>query len=483
LGGKRDMYCKTCGTQNPDTALYCSKDGAALQTLPLAYLVKEESKYCSICGTLNDGLGNYCTHCGASLLKIDTKKASMVIPSGKSLPKVNVGKLDFSPSRLKAALIGFLITVILLIGLSFGLNSYFGEELFSKMGDMSEEILSDLPNNPLEKDLISTALLSNIIGSELKISGDGEYLSLGIKIGLILLLIIPLLSLFFGGNVMAKRNSDTDFSGHLSGSILIGIMYGVFLAVLTQFAGTTEEYGYATISFKFSFFGALVQGFVVGTIFSLLGSLVVSNQGQRLGNYPYISPIFRGIYIPFVGVLFSSIIYFTILFIKYGAEVFDEMLILLVVVTQAGAYLWFIGNFLSVKGELMSYYDEVSFKVSLIGDAKGNFELVEALKEVEGYKWLFLLLPLILLFLAGRRLRNGIQDIAIFAVSFAAMMTFIAYITRISFDISGSPEAMEFFDGNGIHIGVGILNTFLVTLIIAAVLAFLGQKFLGKSTD
>lgn len=90
------MFCKHCGMQNIDGALYCSQDGLPLVGLSeTVYVIKDNIRFCKSCSYENGEESQYCTNCGISLEKINERKSS---PINITVPQLSKLK-DVIPSR------------------------------------------------------------------------------------------------------------------------------------------------------------------------------------------------------------------------------------------------------------------------------------------------------------------------------------------------------------------------------------------------
>lgn len=557
------MYCQTCGNQNPDSANYCTHDGASLQKGSSKFTYnKKQSSYCSDCGSAIGATDNYCQACGSIQYVVTSQGASSIqIPafggsskeerffSSIKLPKISL-------ATLKNALIPTLVSLVVLFILSFigyklygePINTFFEEDVASEMNYMLEEVAyyfdEDEPEIPNKLVGITDMLmLSHMQEASLEVSVKGEVWDekvkfssgIGFNLGLFIILLIPLLSLFIGGIVASQSNRNENISEKFSKALSIAFVYAAILSIISLFSGFGEKWSFSEddveaamkIGIDYSFIGVFIKAFVFGTVFSMLGLLFAKTYTKTTGHlaneiklgealHQAFATVWRGllimVFILFGYALTSEGEFFEEVSYEFAdspviGDVFAEVPTLMeeskpVFATQFGYYAWTMAHFTPIsvdfkyadignedlKGELTySSFSAFGFDSN---DKEANKYTKEYFEE-ENYKTpLFLklsfLIPLLLFVWAGMRLAqrssNPIVASVQFSVFYALIMSFLASILvlGLSLNVEGDFMGMEENDASA-FLNIGFFSIFFSSLLFSFVGAYGGtwvQKLL-----
>jgi Double zinc ribbon len=522
------MYCNSCGHLNDDSSNYCTNDGAKLHLVKNinASFKKVNSNFCSSCGESGQTSTNYCHSCGSNQLGLTYKKdivlnsAENVISSiGLSKNKKTSAVLD--TNKVKTAMFGVLLSFVVVITLSFiinefasdqindflkseGVNSYSMESIFE---ELEEEV--DVPKPDPFIGVTDYMLLSHMIDSKVSanVEGKGEFddeqvdvgMSIETATGSFVLLFVPFLALFAGGLFYARRNPDDTVSQRLKAAAVIGAGYGLLLATTTLFGGfsydakISEDFAKATIEIdnNYSFFGAIVNGFVLGTLFAGLGALMQQGSLRTSGNlshsYRFGESIHQGIGTFFRGVLIMAVVAFITVLVKADDLENAPWSLLIVFCAQAGLYLWNLLNLPSLSLKVIGDGEEFSVKYSLIGGLDEKTADSSVLNMIQYFfgdvinagtiLYPSILIMITLFVYAGYRIgvKSGddVKNIAIFGLSYAFLMSFFVAITKIGAVMSADQDFMSMGEGE-LFIGFSIMTTFLFSFLLSSALAYAG---------
>ena len=468
------MYCNNCGYQNPDEVNYCLQDGYPLKkvTTNISF-AKEQTDYCANCGQKNEKHASYCNNCGTFLLKKEKPQQkvipSITVPKQVSLPKIKTtGFSETIFSNFKQGLIGAIISIIILAGISIMIQAI-ASDLIDKFMYYEVGIRSTgyLATNPI--DFTEIMLVANLVNLKLGIYNEIYQ----IKYGLYLVLLIPFISLFFGSFISAKRNPDMSVKDRISGAVSLGVIYAIFLTIIKMFTGVSES-AFLDFTFNFSTSGTLVNGFVLGTLFSLFGYMFpVGGLKATRGKIKYGESVRQGIVTVFRGTILIFVIILISLIIIGEPDDGEEFLEVGLSATLIGPYLWYFLNLIPVS----------VYGVPFIGG--GNISIFSLIKEGELIDFInyfaddyavvvyfIMLLPLILIFLSGRKIKqyfsgDTLIELGIFSLTYSLLMAFLASITNINIQDSA---VIEF----------STIKTFIISFIFSAVIAFLGYASAQK---
>jgi hypothetical protein len=529
------MYCNSCGHLNDDSMNYCTNDGAKLPVINSknTSLKKGESTYCSSCGSSGQSMSNYCTSCGKNQFQLILKKdvvlnSTEAVINSIGLSNSNVKKATGSMpiQKLKTALIGTIIAFIIVILASFIINHFASEKINEfleseginsyGMGSIFEELEeeADIPKPDPFMGVTDYVLLSHMVDSEVSANVDGDAfeedfnyeINIENATGTFILLLVPFLALLAGGFFYARRNPEDTVTERFKAAAIIGAGYGILLALTTIFGGFSydakidEDFGKAVIEIdnNYGFFSALVNGFIFGTLFAGIGSLIQAGSLKTTGHlsryfssgesvHQAIGTFFRGVFIMFA-----------VAFIAMAIELKDvdekEWGILLVFCAQAGLYLWNLLNLPSLKFSISGEDEEGSLTYSLIGgiDEDGShadlifffqnfFEEVINLEKIL-YPSIFVMIALFVY--AGYRIavKSGgdLKHVLIYSLTYSLLLSFFVAITKIGVVMKADEEFGSMMEGE-LFVGFSVFSSFLFSFFLSAVLAY-GGSYIAKIT-
>ena len=465
------MYCNNCGYQNPEEANYCLQDGYPLKKLTANItFIKEQIEYCANCGQKNEKQSSYCSNCGTFLLKKEKPQQQKVIPSISITEQLkrNGFKKGFTDSlfvNFKRGLIGAIISIVILAGISIIIQAVASEKINEFMFDeIGYSSMGYLDTNLI--DFTEIMLISNLVNLKLGIYNEIYQ----IKYGLYLILLIPFISLFFGGFISAKRKPEMSVMDRISGAVSLGVIYALILTIIKMFTGVSES-SYLGFTFNFSTSGTLFNGFYLGTLFSLFGFLFpmggFKTTAHLRGNIKYGESVHQGIATVFRGTILTFVIILITLIIIGEPDNGEEFLEIGLSATLIGPYLWYFLNLIPINVSGIPFIGGGSISIfSLIKEGQLIDTINYYADDYAVVVYFIVLIPLILIFFSGRKIKqyssgNALIDLGIFSLSYSLMMVFFAAITNINIQDSA---VMEF----------SIIKTFIISFIFSAVIAFFG---------
>ncbi|PTY75100.1 hypothetical protein B5V88_15435 [Heyndrickxia sporothermodurans] len=316
-GGKRSMYCSTCGHLNNKHDLYCSNDGTRLKKTDIKVNFRENGAFCASCGTKTSKSDSYCSSCGHVLVSgqvaarngtnevVWTKSADLTnIPAQKWF-KFNFDIKQSLLSAVAAFVVVIVFALILMTGSKSILNSLITESMDgTNFTDMLSEIETETDTNMPKLDSI-VGFTDYVMAEHLQIPkiaasvkgsafGDEGYFngSVTVGIGMLIYLIGPFIGLFLAGIYAGRKIQNTSLMKRFNQSIGIGICYAIILSIFSLFSGFSKkinihDHGF-NISFhmgvNYSIFGVFVSTLFFGILFSFLGILFAMNFRKTTGN-------------------------------------------------------------------------------------------------------------------------------------------------------------------------------------------------------
>lgn len=473
------MYCKNCGHKNPADTNYCLQDGFPLkESTGDIIFTKEQSTYCKQCGQENDN-ALYCHNCGAFLLKGETI-TQKIIPSISTsrqmkIPNVKTGSTEFISSYLKPSIIGAFTSLGILIAISLVIQFTASDNINNFFAELFE--IGDYINLDIKLfGITDIMLLSHLVGFKINIS---DYL-LELHLGIIFLLLIPFISLFIGGIISTIKNPEMSVKARIYSSVITGIIYAILLAIISLFAGISISKDLILVGINiennYNFIDSLLNGFILGTLFSLLGYLFQSGSFKTTSFlsgavkngtsiHQGIATIFRGIGISIILLVIALLISGDIEEILEGGAFFA-----LFIIPQLGVYLWDFLNLISMN--INAFIFDLGH-ISIFSLFNG--EIAEYIDdEIKAFAILALIIPILLFLWAGRKIKhhtsgNVINEMIAFSLTYSILMTFLAFVTSFNFSYYALAE-------------FSLLKTFFSTFIFSFVIGFIGYRFTKNSS-
>lgn len=546
------MYCRTCGQSNPDWSNYCIYDGTFLGNESSSKNIKlanKETNFCPGCGEKINGTDNYCQNCGYSLLKFTVEEDDLrvvppsvtkVLKKGKFIHWSNVEVVAIAKKAFVPAILAFAIMFILNFIFSTFVTSPF-DKLFEQafdttpkemVLDMAEQYDADVripqkltgaSDYVMASHLLTPKFTFDFKGSEYdeRFHVNGE---LNASVKSLLYLIFPFIALMIGGVFYRKKNPEISIQSFLLGAVGIGVIYGLILSVVSLFSGFDFKAnipdGEDTVSFaieaKYPFVFALLKGFAIGSIFSLLGMLF-SIDRRRITKHletlvPMGTPIHQGAAAFFRSFGTLTVIVMFIVFKKFkgikatlamlGVSGIDQLF------EKSWSTVSFIGIHLSSIIYSIVHFSPLSFELIERGNEsegigysilsgfspKGDmdtsdFHALAYLFSTENYNLylkLAILIPVVFLVYSGYRMaKTNVSDyktFIIFSLVYSILATILTSIATIS--ISGHVTISgEGAEGSAILFAASTVKMFIGSFIIAFAASYLGnygRKFLSK---
>ncbi|HWL22807.1 MAG TPA: zinc ribbon domain-containing protein [Ureibacillus sp.] len=542
------MYCKTCGESNPDWSNYCSHDGTSLskpQSVQQFQAVRRDITFCPHCGAETKEVDNYCIGCGHTLLKFEKVK----VKEGKPViqpPSISTRFESFSFSSLlsknmvKKALIPASVAFLLMLLLNYisyaSINNFyeeiFKESLMDSTLSLAEDfsVGTDMEVNPPGSlfGFTDSVMLSHIIMPSYEAQMESNYIyhekftgELDVHFTYILFILFPILSLFVAGIVYRKTNPVVSNQSFLSGSIGIGLIYSLILTVFSLFSGFSYNFQLADegahikfdVDTSYSLFAAIFNGFIIGTVFSLLGMLFSINFRQitkHLENlFPYGGAIHQGFASFTRGFLALSVIMVIILASKLNEWksklIFEWIDVpgLSQLLEKTTVFATYIGVQLSSILYSMLHFSPLSLKVDAEGESgaisysilsgfhysgsalhedMSDLEYFLSFSNLDLYLKLAMLIPVLLLLFAGYSLAKSnqasFQSLAVFSLVYSLFTATLAAACAIH--IEGMMDIMD--EGKtafNFSLAVSTIRVFISSFLLAYVIGFIGS-YLSK---
>lgn len=487
------MFCKRCGSEAHTNALYCQNDGTSLTDNKDTFtLQKVHNRFCSQCSCENTTNSLYCINCGVTLSKISEKTASNVegpaVLRGSSLPiHPSVGLFSNLLTKRSAGYAGLAIVITFLLSwiTSIILNGKL-QDLFAS--EWTFNMIKDF------KFISSTdiMMLSHMIG--INYTGSISILEGSLKIsgGLFILLLIPLLSLTLAGYLSNRTEPQRSAVERLIKVAPIAVIYAVLMAFISLFAGVSVNTADISIldegmvlKTSYGFMPALLHSLILGFIFTTLGSFIGMSKSakQKGSNISYGISIQRAVFSAVAGIMICMLIATSVINLKPEFSE-DEVpgAVKAAISTQVGGYYWGLTHFNTLSMEMVNPDgDKEEITYSIIGglrDDSREFDLDE-MESVIGGMWYLLLIPLLLHIWTGRQLLRAqtnrfMYELAVYAMSFGVISAFFAYMSKLRIH-SNLDENIE------VHFGFSFIGTFLLSAIVAFVLAYIGVMIFNRT--
>lgn len=487
------MFCKHCGSEAHNNALYCQNDGTSLTDNKDAFtLQKVHNRFCSQCSCENTANSLYCINCGVTLSKIAEKTAISTegIADLRSLSfpiHPSVSKLTNQQIKRSAGYAGLAIVITFLLSwiTSLILNGKL-QDLFAS--DWTFNMIKDF------KFISSTdiMMLSHMIG--MKYSGSISILEGSLKTsgGLFLLLLIPLLSLTLVGYLSNRIAPQRSAVERLFTVAPIAVIYAVLMAFISLFAGVNVDSTDINImgegillKTSYGFMPALLHSLILGFIFATLGSFIGMSKivKQKGSNISYGISVQRAVISAVAGMMICMLLAASVMSLRSEfSEGEVPGVVKTALSTQVGGYYWGLTHFNTLSMEMgNSYGDKEGITYSILGGLSfdsGDSDLDE-MESVIGGMWYLLLIPFLIHMWTGRQLLRAqsnrfMYELAAYAVSFGVISAFFAYMSKIRIH-SNIDENIE------VHFGFSFISTFLLSAIVAFVFAYIGALIFNRT--
>ncbi|MBE5106909.1 zinc ribbon domain-containing protein [Bacillus thuringiensis] len=514
------MYCRTCGKQHGEEVNYCPNEGSMeiAGAIDAVTLEQDAAKYCKSCGNENAQQNLYCQKCGHSLFVVKKKEQTVKLPTMDGAPKV-----EFTADKavLKTGVIGGAIASILML-----IAGWIGSVLFASiLSEMFSKFTKQLEMLPSFYSSATSTLLSYHLLGFTASDDSGLIVSLSWHTPFTLLLIIPFIIFAGTGVWLGKQRVAKTIKDQIFVAATVGIIYGVFLFIISfvasqSFAIPFSDAGKITVGY--SAVKSLLSGFVCGTLFTLIGFIAHTSKNNMAVAFqelmPYGASVYYGISAMIKGLLVTAVVVCIMALVSKedSIEPLKEMttsksestLLALELTPQLWSMAHFaplevsspalsreltgIGKKSSENTLSFSFISGISVndvEVREIMISKGaNQESLAAFDEVNNvfhYGLLLLIIPLFLMFRAGRKLAelptaNMYITLAVCSGSYTIMMIVMNMVSKFQIDVSGTVTSLFGTSGTVLSMQNSSVYLTLFSFIVTYVAAFVGMKLAKK---
>lgn len=514
------MYCRTCGTENPDYANYCSNDGTSLHIVQTnASSVIKRMDFCPKCGAKTTVGASYCSDCGSDVRvmtfdKRQTKqkaKAPLITPKKEITKDLQSLPLNFKKWLSKQETTSLFAGFGFFIGLwmvGFLIFFFIIKDKVNKILD--ENILFSEIMNDFDVKLGFFKLFSLHNASEFKLVNTerDEFgtISMTISQGNILFLLFLFIGLLIGSWITYRslRNESKNICTFLKLAISFGGLYGliVFIFALIGKGEFILVGDYDSVILSFSAFPSFIRGFIYATLLSFISFLIVDkvyDSHHSLRTHPIYDAIVRGVGTYFIGFIIVALLLTSMGYFNIAKPLKEEEVRLPITeVANVSAKMYSLYHFggldVFVDGSVWTYDDRLNLEFGLFSsETKSKKEALDELNDIVteinpslltfNWNWLyaFMLVPASLLFISGRKYYARFQDniyihLLYLSAAYAVMMFFINYFIKFHLLFKG----VDFFDME-MRISTPLFLTLMMSFIFAYVFSLLGSyshKFL-----
>ncbi|MGD2275058.1 zinc ribbon domain-containing protein [Bacillus wiedmannii] len=516
------MYCRTCGNQHGEEVNYCPNEGSMeiAGAIEAVTLEQDTAKYCKGCGSENAQQNLYCQKCGHSLFIVKKKEQSIKLPTMDGTPEV---KFTADKAVLKTGFIGGAVASILML-----IAGWIGSVLFASiLSEMFSKFAKELEMLPsFYSSATSTMLSYHLLGFTAS-DDSGLIFSLSWHTPFTLLLIIPFMIFAGTGIWLGKQRVAKTIKDQIFIAATVGIIYGVFLFIISliasqSFAIPFSEAGKITVGY--SAIKSLLSGFVCGTLFTLIGFIAHTSKNNMAAAFqelmPYGASVYYGISAMIKGLLVTAVVVCIMALVNKedSIEPLKEITTLksesTLLALELTPQLWSMAHFapLEVSSPALnkeftgigkrSKSSESTLSFSFISGISVNGVVVrdimiskgasqESLAEFDEvnnvfhYGLLLLIIPLFLMFRAGRKLAelstaNMYITLAVCSGSYTIMMIVMNMISKFQIDVSGTVTSLFGTSGTVLSMQNSFVYLTLCSFIVTYVAAFVGMKLAKK---
>lgn len=252
---------------------------------------------CRICGSENKKGSNFCIYCGAPIIKLENFNIKNILHGINNKVHALLNKLKpvFSMENLKKwiaageykdILTGAAVTFSISFAISFSLGSAFGNKLIYFMMNSIKDLPSGINkiNSSISIkpwDIMYLSYIPTIRESISAISAGSSYIAAAaFRIPLLILLPIPVLSIWIGTRISTRKLDIKDVKARLRYSCLISLINSIALTIMSLFI--TRHFSVSSVknikaginvSMSYSPFSVFAGSLSLGLIISVLISL------------------------------------------------------------------------------------------------------------------------------------------------------------------------------------------------------------------
>ncbi|PEP24301.1 hypothetical protein COL77_02575 [Bacillus wiedmannii] len=516
------MYCRTCGNQHGEEVNYCPNEGSMeiAGAIEAVTLEQDTAKYCKGCGSENAQQNLYCQKCGHSLFIVKKKEQSIKLPTMDGTSEV---KFTADKAVLKTGFIGGAVASILML-----IAGWIGSVLFASiLSEMFSKFAKELEMLPSFYSSATSTMLNYHLLSFTASDDSGLIFSLSWHTPFTLLLIIPFMIFAGTGIWLGKQRVAKTIKDQIFIAATVGIIYGVFLFIISfiasqSFAIPFSEAGKITVGY--SAIKSLLSGFVCGTLFTLIGFIAHTSKNNMAAAFqelmPYGASVYYGISAMIKGLLVTAVVVCIMALVNKedSIEPLKEITTLksesTLLALELTPQLWSMAHFapLEVSSPALSKEFTGIGKKSKSSESRLSFSFIsgisvngvvvrdimiskgasqESLAEFDEvnnvfhYGLLLLIIPLFLMFRAGRKLAelstaNMYITLAVCSGSYTIMMIVMNMISKFQIDVSGTVTSLFGTSGTVLSMQNSFVYLTLCSFIVTYVAAFVGMKLAKK---
>lgn len=432
-------------------------------------------------------------------------------------------KFTADKAVLKTGFIGGIVASILML-----IAGWIGSVLFASiLSEMFSKFAKELEMLPsFYSSATSTMLSYHLLGFTAS-DESGLIFSLSWHTPFTLLLIIPFMIFAGTGIWLGKQRVAKTIKDQIFIAATVGIIYGVFLFIISfiasqSFAIPFSEAGKITVGY--SAIKSLLSGFACGTLFTLIGFIAHTSKNNMAAAFqelmPYGASVYYGISAMIKGLLITAVVVCIMALVNKedSIEPLKEITTLksesTLLALELTPQLWSMAHFapLEVSSPALSKEftgigkksksSESTLSFSFISGISVNGVVVrdimiskgasqESLAEFDEvnnvfhYGLLLLIIPLFLMFRAGRKLAelstaNIYITLVVCSGSYTIMMIVMNMISKSQIDVSGTVTSLFGTSGTVLSMQNSFVYLTICSFIVTYVAAFVGMKLAKK---
>lgn len=413
---------------------YSKEDGEILKSIEYmdVTLEKDTDDTCKNCKSEINGEYNYCKVCGTQLYKTCTYNRS------KGENNYKISKKNILLTALSSIIILLLVSVV-----------------------YSSIIFKDLPEISNSMNILHVLLAMNIGTIDIYSSSMISSQAVSMKLGMLILIIWPVISLSISNLIFMKKNSKSI----MVNSIGVGAAYGLALSIISILStvGSNSydifKYGYS-LGFGFRTFSLLVNGFIIG--FACTFAWGIIKKGKIKNKYINIFKIsVKTVAIGYM-LVFALLVILNLSNNSYihelGLYKYSSDLSIGVVLSQLAAYVWAFANLIPVEigNSVLSIFTIGSSNLFL--DTKLILLAMVALSS--------LMMLVIGSKLKSKYKEDSIKPVLVFSVLYSLCMGVLGTFTSIILSTGTTSISM----------GFGAILAIIISFIYSFVVALIGYK-------
>ncbi|SFA87865.1 Double zinc ribbon [Lentibacillus halodurans] len=472
------MFCSHCGRINAPHALYCVHDGYPLnQQDTNGCLHVGSHPYCNECGVkINHPAARYCVECGRSL--------EIYVPSATQ----SVQHTYFDLELVRKTLPGLLLS----IGVLLGIGQIF-MILLKRIGDSDLFRHFPLPIYQQMTDslnVLDISLFVHLTSIFMTITNDGFSQQISfLSIGMVYMVFLAAFALMAGGCLIKWLNPLIE---EWKGALLVAAGYAAFLGIITPLAGVTNiEANQAQRSFDFNMVSAVINGLFIGFIFSYAGMILRKGAlKEKMRLLVHQRALYYGTFVFIKGCGIMLLLSF-ILTAQYELpEELEEQweptgslnYMNVAFVFRMAAYLFNLGLFNSVVINNSNLEEKTTY--SFLPGISLDQEMMDQVLFIPpdffaSSEIIIIVVTAVLFIWIGRSLvisgqQSIMKTIVMYSVIFAVIMTFFSVNVSLNQVTQVQHTNQAFQDELSHFAGFEMIRTFFMSMIYAAITAFIG---------